>query len=160
METNSLSFCVWFRFRFRFRLRFSNCFRYCFQVSLCKNIVWANVGQSKGPLGAPGGVCLCLCLCLCLQVCFLAHAFVNHNIKNEKLNCFFSWSFSKNVCAFFKVIHCPGVLGVGFPTQSTRRPVGRRGPHTMLPGRRPAPPPQRPSHTTHYNIILYNTNGE
>ena len=114
--------------------------------------------NQRGPSEPPEVfVCVCVCFYKCV---FLAHAFVNQNIKNEKLNCFFSWSFSKNVCAFFKVIHCPGVLGVGFPTQSTRRPVGRRGPHTMLPGRRPAPPPQRPSHTTHYNIILYNTNGE
>ena len=155
METLSLWFCVWFRFRFRFRLRFSNCFRHCFQVSLCKNIVWANVGQSKGPLGAPGGVCLCLCLCLCLQVCFLAHAFVNKKIKINNYIAFCSWSFSKNVCTLFEGINCPGALGVGFPIQSTRRLVGRRGTpyNAPRPAARPAPTASVPDHSLQYNII-------
>ena len=129
-------------------------FRFLFVKILFERTLVNQRGHSEPPE-------VFVCVCVCVYKCgFLAYAFVNKNIKNKQLNEFFSWSFSKNVCTFCKGINCPGALGVGFPTQSTRRPVGRRGPHTMLPGRRPAPPPQRPSHTTHHNIILYNTNGE
>ena len=54
-------------------------------------------------------------------------------------------------------------MGSGVPTQYTRRPVARRGPHTMLTAGGPpsaANPPERPCHTTHYNMILYSTNGK
>ena len=47
-------------------------------------------------------------------------------------------------------------MGSGVPTQYTRRPVGRRGPHTMLSAGGPPPAANPPGASFPHNPLQYN----